>query len=186
MVINGPMAAVVDITSGATLDFSCTDYQVSLGGGGQGKLLLHRSMLSAAGILPDQWLGTAWGQLVVFQNFNQAAGLPDSGLETAPFNPAVHPPRMGQQPGALQTLPISMNQTSANYLLITNIMPTYRQFQVSGVQANGQPATLLVANAANRLYHCRHCQSGTINWQFELTTNDVSAIDINGFSHDRP
>ena len=67
------------------------------------------------------------------------------------------------------------------HVILSNVLPFNVQFKVDEVTANGLPVELLVANAANRLYHCDRCQSRPITWRMTLTTNDINAIDINVF-----
>lgn len=176
--INGPMAAVLDFTGGATLQFFCADFDVQLGGvrasSQQAFLLMHQSFWTALKQQPAKWVSASWGLSRQYENHT-----PNTGMNFEPFDNYVHPPRSLQVFGDYQDYSMTVTAESSKYLIISNILPANVQFKVSDISANGQAVELVLANATNRLYHCQQCQGDTIHWQIDLITNGLQAIDIN-------
>ncbi len=177
-VVNGPFIPVLDFTSGATLQFYCAASQVHLGGThnnpDQVLFLMHKSFWDAIDRPPDQWLSPSWGLSQSHQNH-----APDMNFSLQPFDDYVHPPRSNTQLGPKQEKEVVINTQNAPYLIVSNTLPANMRFAVSNITANGLPVTLVVVNAANRMYHCQSCNQQKVSWQFTLTANDFSAIDIN-------
>lgn len=177
-IINGPFAPVVDFIGGVIFKFYCENSQIQLGGAisgsQQGLFLMHKSFWDSIDKQPESWLSSSWGLTEKYQNHSSHAG-----LDIQPFSPYVHPPRSNTAVGSQQIITKELVTKDAPFLILTNVLPANMVFSVTEISANNQPVELVVANAANRLYHCSGCGNKAVTWQFSLKTNYAKGIDIN-------
>lgn len=175
--LHGPGAAVLDLLSALPVRLSCPDKTVYLGGkpqiGYQQVLLMHRSFWHAARREPDQWLTPAWGLTKDMTLHNQ-----EPAFQPIDFNDYVHPPRQRRATQPVQTLTRQLYSDGQAILVISHLLPFYTQNSVLSVRANGHKAENIMANIGNSLYYCATCQSGPIQWQITLRSNDPQALDI--------
>lgn len=177
-VVNGPFAAVLDMTSAALVHFFCDQYQLQLGGASTGQdqavFIMHKSFWDRLQRGPEQWLTPSWGLTTHHQNH-----APNTAVQLQPFDDYVHPPRTAMPVGEETSHTEWVESTDAPYLVITYLMPTHIRFKVDSVQANDQPLTPVMQNAVNQVYHCVDCGDGAVTWQIKYRTNHANAIDLN-------
>lgn len=180
-VINGPLTAVLDFTSGATIEFHCDSFEMILGGQrsdfDQSLFLMHKSFWDKIGLSPIRWMTPAWGVISDYQNHATSGG-----ISFKPFNDYIHPPRSEYPKKPFDKQLIVIKEDDAHYLALTNVLPANVQFKVNKITANEQAINTVIENAANRLYYCETCVGKLVEWRIELTTNDLNAIDINTFA----
>ncbi|TDR20344.1 glycosyltransferase family 39 protein [Marinicella litoralis] len=176
--LHGPFTAVLDVTAAVPLYFYCDQFGLILGGqfkpAYKSIFVMHKSFWDQTGLVPQQWLSPSWGLTEGHQNHNSA-----QGLSLPVFNDYVHPPRSNHQLKAVKTHQLEIQSKASSYLVLSNMLPFNVQFAVKNITANHRPVELVVANAANRLYHCADCQSEPVTWRISLSTNDINVIDIN-------
>ncbi|WP_223788270.1 hypothetical protein [Marinicella meishanensis] len=177
-VVNGPYAAVLEMTGGALVHFFCPQQQLQLGGvkkdHDQAVFIMHKSFWDRLSRGPEQWVTPSWGLTTGHQNH-----APQTAVTLVPFDDYVHPPRTNMAAGEVTAETQTIATTNAPYLVISHLMPTQMRFAVDAVKANGQVQKPVVQNAVNRVYHCADCGAGPVSWQVDYRANDPTAIDFN-------
>ncbi len=180
-VLNGPLAAVLDFTSGATIDYYCEQYSLSLGGENnqfdQSVLMMHKSFWDRIDRIPTDWVTPSWGAISEYKNHSIGGN-----LQFQPFNDYVHPPRSEYPKKTFANQTIKFESAGASYLLLTNILPANVQFKINKISANKQSVKTMMVNAANSLYYCEFWRNESVEWMIDLETNDINAIDFNTFA----
>ncbi len=180
VILNGPLSVVIDVAAAVPMEFFCDEYDLRLGGKAadlsRSVFVMHRSFWQYIEAQPVQWITSSWGSIERHHNSGHMMPIPP-----AVFDDYVHPPRSEHILKPIETHAIQLQTDQLRYLSVSNLLPFNVQFRVDKITANNTPVELVVANAANHLYHCQTCQEGPINWQLSITSNDIEVIDINAF-----
>lgn len=178
VVLNGPFSVVLDVTAAAPLHYFCEDFALILGGksqqGSKSVYMMHKSFWKQIEQEPENWISASWGLTTRYQNHG-----PVQGLRPVVFDDYIHPPRSNHKVKPVKTHQLELVAKQFGPLSISNMLPFNVQFRVDKITANNLPVELVMANAANRLYHCTECQNEPVTWRLSLTSNDINVIDIN-------
>lgn len=175
--LHGPGALLMDLLSALPRRLECPETNLLLGGRAQLShsqiLLMHRSFWKKTLLKPDKWLTAAWGMSKNIEIYNEY-----EALMPVSFNDYIHPPRSLRERQAMQTFTKQIQSPEGAVIMISHLLPFYTVTQVTEVTANGLKAEKLMANIGNQMYDCPACESGPIDWQIKLRSNDPAAIDI--------
>jgi hypothetical protein len=180
VVVNGPLAALLDVSGAIPLKIYCDNYKLILGGqaldGFQSELILSKYFWDKIDVNPEYWLSDSWGGISDFNHHH-----PSAGITPSTFNDYVHPPRSNHQLNDVKTETLVIDGSNHQHLLISNLLPFNVQYKVESIFVDHKMPELKVVNAANHLYYCSDCNFADVDWRINITSNDFNAIEINTF-----